>query len=201
MTSAAAKAADDFANRKGLVQGADADTRQLIDEYFDVLPTERVLVEDTLRVIVPSTRPSRNRQDVPTITPSGADQRDEYTRRLCGTLNGWAKSGPFIVQGSAVASTRIGMGVVVLQKTRRDEPGPGQVGDLGDLLVVLEHLRQVTTRTINTVEIIRGIKVFDGDTLYLVKPIGQRFWTQTAALNDADEIAGTILMHRSQSIA
>jgi hypothetical protein len=45
------------------------------------------------------------------------------------------------------------------------------------------------------VEIIRGIKIFDGDRLYLVKPIGQRFWTQTAALNDADEIAGTILMH------
>jgi len=28
----------------------------------------------------------------------------------------------------------------------------------------------------------------------VVKPIGQRFWTQTAAMNDADEIAGTILM-------
>ena len=37
--------------------------------------------------------------------------------------------------------------------------------------------------------------VFDQDSLYVVKPIGQRYWSQTAALNDADEIAGTILMH------
>jgi hypothetical protein len=34
-----------------------------------------------------------------------------------------------------------------------------------------------------------------------VKPIGQRFWTQTAALNDADEIAGTLLMYVPQEEA
>ena len=39
-----------------------------------------------------------------------------------------------------------------------------------------------------------GVMVFDSNRLYVVKPIGQRFWTQTAAMNDADEIAGTILM-------
>jgi len=39
------------------------------------------------------------------------------------------------------------------------------------------------------------------NSLYIVKPIGLRFWTQTAALNDADEIANTILMHTSQGEA
>jgi hypothetical protein len=43
--------------------------------------------------------------------------------------------------------------------------------------------------------------VFDSNKLYVVKPIGQRFWTETAALNDADEIAGTILMHSSRESA
>jgi hypothetical protein len=43
--------------------------------------------------------------------------------------------------------------------------------------------------------------VFDGDRLYLVKPIGQRFWTETAALNDADEIASAILMQTGQGVA
>jgi type I restriction-modification system DNA methylase subunit len=195
VTSAAARASDGVADRKGLVRDADAAARDLIDEYFDVLPTEKLLIDDTVRIIVPSTRPSRNRQGVPTITPSSVEQWDTYTRRLCDTLNGWAKSGTFIVQGSATASTNIGIGIVVLQKTRRGEPASGPPGDLGDLLVALERLRRVTSQRISTVEIIRGIKVFDGDRLYLVKPIGQRFWTQTAALNDADEIAGTILMH------
>ena len=65
----------------------------------------------------------------------------------------------------------------------------------------LERLRKVTSRKLNTLELIRGAKVFDRDRLYLVKPIGQRFWTETAALNDADEIAGTILMHTPQGVA
>jgi len=95
----------------------------------------------------------------------------------------------------------IGLGLVVLQKTRRGELTSMHLEDLGDLLVVLEHLRQVTSQKINMVEIIRGIKIFDGDRLYLMKPIGQRFWTQTAALNDADEIAGSILMPPPQSLA
>jgi hypothetical protein len=68
-------------------------------------------------------------------------------------------------------------------------------------LGALERLRKVTSRKLNTLELIRGAKVFDRDRLYLVKPIGQRFWTETAALNDADEIAGTILMHTPQGVA
>lgn len=47
----------------------------------------------------------------------------------------------------------------------------------------------------NTFELARGVKVFDGDRLYIVKPLSRRYWTETAALNDADEIAGSILMH------
>ena len=43
--------------------------------------------------------------------------------------------------------------------------------------------------------------LFDEDCLYLLKSINHRFWTQTAALNDADEIAGTILMHSKQATA
>ena len=58
----------------------------------------------------------------------------------------------------------------------------------------LERLREVTSQKLSSFELIRGAKVFDGDRLFLVKPIGQRFCTETAALNDADEIAGTILM-------
>jgi hypothetical protein len=72
---------------------------------------------------------------------------------------------------------------------------------LGDLLTALEHLRGITSQKLNTLELIRGAKVFDRDRLYLVKPIGQRFWTETAALNDADEIAATILMQTGQGVA
>lgn len=35
--------------------------------------------------------------------------------------------------------------------------------------------------------------MFDENTLYIFKPLRLRFWTRTAALNDADSIAASIL--------
>jgi N-6 DNA Methylase len=194
VTSAAATARDDFADRAGLVQVASDSIEGLIDEYFDVLPLEKTLIDDTLRVIIPSVRPTRRRPVVPTIDPSKEQQRDNYIKRLCDTLNGWAKNGPFIVQGRATVSAKLGIGAVVLQKTRSGQIASKPPEDLGDLLAALERLHEVTSQKLSSFELIRGAKVFDGNRLFLVKPIGQRFWTETAALNDADEIAGTILM-------
>jgi hypothetical protein len=42
----------------------------------------------------------------------------------------------------------------------------------------------------------QNLKVFDGDSLYVLKPMQMRFWSRTTALNDADEIAGAIVNWR-----
>jgi hypothetical protein len=39
----------------------------------------------------------------------------------------------------------------------------------------------------------RNLKIFDGNQIHIIKPLALRSWTKTAALNDADEIAGAIL--------
>jgi len=54
----------------------------LVEEYFDIIASEKILIEDTARVIVPSVRPTRSRVDVPTIAPSTADQRTAYLDKL-----------------------------------------------------------------------------------------------------------------------
>jgi hypothetical protein len=64
-----------------------------------------------------------------------------------------------------------------------------------DVLQSLDRLRKIAESGARSVDPTRGLMLFDKSRLYIVKPIGQRFWTETAALNDADEIAGTILMH------
>ena len=62
-------------------------------------------------------------------------------------------------------------------------------------------VRKAIPRKHATLDVVRGVMVFHGNLLYVVKPIGQRFWTQTAAMNDADEIASTILMRSSREDA
>jgi type I restriction-modification system DNA methylase subunit len=201
VTSAAASAGEPLANRLDIVQAASESIGGLIDEYFDILPLEKTLVDDTVRVIIPSVRPSRANPIIPTITPSTQKQQDQYVQRLCDTLTGWTKNGPVKVQGHATSSSNLGIGVVVLKKGRAGDTASGPPDDLDDLLGALEHLREITSQKLNTLELMRGAKIFDRDRLYLVKPIGQRFWTETAALNDADEIVGTILMQTGQGVA
>ena len=198
--TAALEAGQQFADRRDIVHQAESQIEPLINEYFDVVDLENKLVEDTVKIIIPSVRPTRKRRTIPTIEPSKAKQREAYVDRLCETLNGWSKSGLFTAQGRAAGSVKLGIAIAVLQKTPRAQnaPPPAQIEDL---LVPLHRLRNATANHLNAFELMRGAKVFDQNRLYIVKPIGHRFWTETAALNDADEIAGTILMHQPKRSA
>ena len=152
-----------------------------------------MLIEDTVRVIIDSTRPTRARLLVPTLIPASTQQH-AYLERVCEMLNGWAKGGSFAVRGQVHASESLGIGVAVLEKVDRARAAEAMAETENDLIRLLDTVRKAIPRKHATLDVVRGVMVFDGKRLYVVKPIGQRFWTQTAAMNDADEIAGTILM-------
>jgi hypothetical protein len=200
VTAAALRAAEQWSDRTEIVRLTDAAIEPLVDRYFDVLSIEKVLIDDTVNVIIPSVRPTQRRPIVPTIVESDAKLLGLYTKRLCETLDRWARRSGFAVKGSHTSSSKLGIGVTVLQRSERSaKAAPPEVPP--DLLATLDRLRQLTSRKLNTFELARGVKAFDGDRLYVVKPIGQRNWTGTAALNDADEIAGIILMHVPEGVA
>lgn len=190
-----------FADRRGIIQVASAAVEPLIDEYFDVLPMERILIEDTKNIIIPSVRPTRARPLVQTIMPSTPAQRTAYSKRVCVMLSTWAKRGKFAVRGQVLASESLGVGMTIFEKVEKTEANvPMEATEL-DLLQVLDSLRRAVPRRHATLDLMRGVMVFSQNKLYVVKPIGQRYWTQTAAMNDADEIAGTILMQSLQEDA
>jgi type I restriction-modification system DNA methylase subunit len=202
IVSAATEAANEtFANRKEIVRAANKSIEPLVEEYFDILPLEKILIEDTLRIIVPSIRPTLRTRIVPTLHPSTPEQQNEYTERVCATLNGWARGGPYVVLGRSMASYELGVGMAILQRVMVGNSPVQQLDEPIDLLGALERLRRASSKKLNTFELFRGVKAFDRNYLFIVKPIGKRFWTQTAALNDADEIASTILMYESAEVA
>ncbi len=189
---AARRAQEQLADRKAIVEQAAAAAEKFLEEYFDVDDIERMLIADTDKVIIPSVRPTRGRADVPTIRPSTPEQRTGYTQLLCDTLNGWA-SDAYQVHGRTTAAPGIGVGLVVLEKTRRGEAPKHLHGSTDDVLAALDRLQHTAAKDCGTFQLVRGLKAFYKNLLYITKPLGQRFWTHTAALNDADEIAATIL--------
>jgi hypothetical protein len=111
---------------------------------------------------------------------------------LCETLNQWANGSAYRVAGRVLTSSKSGLGVVVLDKIKKSEAVPSQ-NDSDDVIPVLERLERVYRKDLGTLSIVRNVKVFEPKVLYLTKPLSQRFWTRTAALNDADSIAAAIL--------
>lgn len=201
VTEATEKAQGEFVDREALVRRTQVAAEKLVEEYFDIDPIERLLIADTNRVIIPSVRPTRKRIEVPTIKPSRPEQRESYATRLCETLNGFSPTGKHEVHATTLASTDMGVGVAILEKTRRGETSRKLPDDATPLLPLLRRLETIAVKSLGRIQLVRGVKVFHENLLYVVKPIGQRFWTATAALNDADEIATTILMRSSREEA
>ena len=198
--SAAATKAN-FLDRANQLQSASNAIEPLIGEYFDVLPTEADLINDTLTIIEPSIQPSLARMPVETVKPASAILCGSYLERVRSMLNGWGKRSGSIVHGQVLRSEPLGIGIVVLEKVHKSKHSE-PLGDSGeDLIRVLDIIRKAIPKKYATLDVVRGVMVFDKNRLFVVKPIGQRYWTQTAAMNDADEVAGTILMRPPQGDA
>jgi hypothetical protein len=193
MADAMKDSSDTLLGRDDIARHAQERAEALVEEYFDINDLERVLVNDTDAVVIPSVRPTRARIAVPTILPAKDSDRHRYTELLCETLNSWAAK-EFQVHGKWVADSRLGMGLVVLEKTPRGQSPTHLDAATKDILATLDVIQEIAGRGEGPLRLARGLKAFHKTLLYVTKPIGLRFWTSTAALNDADEIAGSLLM-------
>ncbi len=192
---AALRADEHMAERAGIVRAASAKIEPLVEEYFDIIPHEKDLIEDTVRIVIASARPTRAKKKIETIFPSSPKQQQSYRDRVCEMLNGWAKSGPFAVHGQVVCGDpKLGIAIAIFEKVERARVNEKMPDVEPSLVESLNAVRKAIPSKFANLDVVRGVMVFHGNRLYVVKPIGQRFWTKTAAMNDADEIAGTILM-------
>lgn len=192
---------ESFLSRSNEIENATEQIAPLIDEYFDVQPSEKLLIEDTIHVLIPSIQPSQRRMPVPTVKASSPSQQNTYVSSVCESLNKWTKNGEYVVRGSVSSSTNLGIGIARFEKISRSRAKRHSEDMDGELLQTFDRLRSAIPSSKRTLDPTRELMIFDENRLYLVKPIGLRHWTRTAALNDADEIAGTILMHSSKENA
>ncbi|MCA9091179.1 MAG: N-6 DNA methylase [Planctomycetaceae bacterium] len=164
----------------------------LIYEYFDILPMESVLLDDTMSVSAKSTQPTLSKMPVPTVRHATDNDFKAYNATLCDLLNRWGAGSGEVVSSEILRSGDIGIAIAVLTKSTEDKISPTADGTA--LTRVLADIRGVVAKQQASIHFYRGLMVFDQDRLFVVKPIGKRYWTRTAALNDADEIASSILM-------
>ena len=80
------------------------------------------------------------------------------------------------------------------EATSAERRGRAETAVVPGLDQVLNRLEQVMLeRYSDSVYLRRSVKMFEGETLYIIKPGEKRYWTKTAAFNDADEMVGRLL--------
>jgi type I restriction-modification system DNA methylase subunit len=163
---------------------------RLVYEFYGLTAEERLLVEDGLHAIIPSMQP---RKDVvtPLMQESSAESRLEYTRQLIAALHEWMR--PEVELSARIIEGRSDTAVIEL---RLDSNGGGVRVDrqIAELERALDRIMAQLPATVShNLELQPDLRVFLGDSLYLAKPLSTRYWLASAALNDADEIAGDLL--------
>jgi hypothetical protein len=166
----------------------------LVYSYYEVDDAERLLIEDTVAIWIPSATPTRGVDSIPSVTRSSQAERGRYARVLVQTLDGWIKRRGSSLSCQVLVSPRSDLGVVRLGV----EEGvgiriEGEQASSAELDRALGRVRRAVPAGNRSLRNIRDVKVFDGPDLYAIKPLARRYWTDTQALNDADEIMGTIL--------
>ena len=189
---------DEHLFRESVIEELANGLRPLIDEYFDVSSEERVLIDDTLKMALPSATPHRKTApSIPSLLLTTPPQRAAYVQQLREVLNAWAKRGPFTLRARRIISHGAGLGVVhIWRETRGDPRLPEMLDESTADTALSEVLGKVGPRLAahrGAILLARGVTVVAGPGIYLLKPLTGRFWTRTAALNDADEIAAVIL--------
>ncbi len=166
--------------------------RTLVYEYFDICAWEQQLVEDTVKVFRPSSTPgSLLAEKLYTAKPSKPSHRKAYASTLAATFSGWTRKKSNLAVTGRIATE---LGLAMLSFTVGTERPYEEKNAEMEVEEVLKRIRDSNDDSTVSYQLLKGFIFYDGPKAYLIKPLSQRNWTRTAALNDADEILSQMMM-------
>ena len=163
---------------------------ELVYESYGITQSERQLIEDFL-----ATTMERHylRSHASEFTPVSTQDLEHYAEAFAevfeNTIGGGRALQPTVYDAyspyravSFLLGPKSASGKEVLISS---EP------QLDELLGKLERI--ATTQSAQSLFFMRNIKVYESQSIHIVKPAERRFWTRSAAYNDADETIAQLL--------
>ncbi len=190
--------------RQRRVEELQAELEPLVYRYFKLTDDEITLVEDTCRIISQSATPSSPDKQIPTTQPTSPEDRRRYSSRLCETLNKWSKRDQpdgrkqlFYFRAETIPFPTVGMVLLTLHQAKEPE-SPAESRANGQLERVVARLDKSASYLRGSFQYLRGVIFGDGKQIHILKPDMFGQWTQTAALNDADQVFHVIVKSKSK---
>jgi hypothetical protein len=185
--------------RQGAISALQRQLEPHIREYYDVDTYEEMLIEDTIKVSKPSSTPGSPNTRVRALRRPTEEERLRYVDTICRALGSHTVAG---FEGHITGTITCGPGapVAFVTLTTSAEARPGRETTApGDLSRSLWELARSLPSGRRSLAYVRNVKIIEKGRIHVVKPLTLRSWTRTAALNDADEIFGAILMRRGRN--
>lgn len=170
-----------------LVCDVTARLEPLIEHYFRVTETEKMLIDDTLKIFQPSIHRHSLDGDIPSLEFPDTDKRKLYADTLCSTLNRIVRKDGIRISADAKVSTPLNLILMTVVFGETAKPY-NETTRQADLWNALERIATAAQRHTGPFSYLRGFSYFESDRLHMLKPATTRNWSRTAALNDADAI-------------
>jgi len=176
---------------EGEVKSIRQELEPLIREYYGITPAESILIDDTLRVVILSSTPSAkaDQKNIPTLKRITEQDCVSFGETLCSALTLLSKKST----GQFSAKIFHSQPYSLIQVTTGSSKKIEVIQDASRVKKIMHRLQNLLEKEHGNITFCQNLKIFDEDILYILKPARYRFWMKSAALNDADEIAGAIL--------
>ncbi|KAB2723307.1 N-6 DNA methylase [Brucella intermedia] len=176
-------------------------------EYFGISADEKILVRETVEVLMPSIRP-RSFKSLDTAAQQRAAIQDfsKYAQELASGLTSWRTRmggrGRFhvnVVTGDPGRAGPSGIVRITYSGDTTDGPSIDTVVSDDVVLETLGRLRDEGLRIIASgdfLALMPDVQLWSDGALYLVRPLTRRSWTVRQAIRDAEQIVRSVQARR-----
>lgn len=173
-----------------------SDLDKVIYEYFELTPSDILIIENTLNEIIPSMQPRLNSKQIPNLWKE-TSERDwkAYSKYLVNALNNWLEK-PVTAYAGLVGATS---DVVIMSVSLKHGSSSDTVVENRNVDVdkaMSKVWKELPEQLPGNFQLIPDLRIFMDDVLYIVKPRKRRFWLSSTAFADADAIASDLLGKR-----
>jgi len=159
----------------------------LVEEYFSVTESEKILIDDTLNLYQPSIHRSSLDGDIPALAFPDTASRKRYADTLCDVLNRRIRKQGIKISLQGMVSKALNLFFVTVLFSGERKSYAETEGE-EEFWKALDRVAQAAQRKTGPFSYLRGFSYFEPDSLHMLKPATMRNWCRSAALNDADAI-------------
>ena len=173
------------------IKGLEESLFESVCDLYELNEEERIVVEDTIKYTIDHfLNRKKKKSQLRSVRCSTLKQLQKYANRLSKQLNGLlALEGKKLIYQLYKLEDKSPLTLVEFRQTSqraKQANEPKKVKGIEEALIKLSE--NVKKEISGGVYAWGHLRVYEGERLYIIKPSEERFWSESSALNDADEI-------------